>query len=117
MTMPGRATHSGPATCALGRTVITLAAGSTGGALAGLVLIGTFGVALLCLGWATRHSTDFYEALIRHVEAQRRLQNQSPVPSHCYRRDRRALGTGLLAGGWLVLGLGLVPLFHDLLSP
>jgi len=87
------------------------------GSLAGLVMVGTVGFSLLCLSRAIRYSDDFYGILVRHLEAQRRLNRQAPVPAECYQQDRHAVSVGLLVSGWLVLGLGLLALLQDLLGP
>jgi hypothetical protein len=87
------------------------------GSMVGLALVATIGLVLLCLGQATRHNGRFYDRLVRHVEAQRRLRRQPPLPPARYERDRRPIGLGFLAGGWLVLFLGLFPLIDTVLRP
>ena len=90
---------------------------AAGSAAAGVALIGALGFALLCLGRAVRCSDRFFDALVAHVEAQRHLNRLPPASAAGYRRDRRAVAAGLLAGGWTVLGLGLVPFLRALLTP
>jgi hypothetical protein len=87
------------------------------GSVIGLALVALIGLTLLCLGQAARRNRRFYDRLVQHVEKQRRLRNQPPLPAERYERDRRPVSTGLLAGGWVVLVLGLFPLIDTVLRP
>jgi len=108
-------------TTQLAATLATLAgadpASRQGVSLLGLALVFVIGVGLLCLGQAIRHSRRFYDLLVQHVETQRRLRRQPPLPRQRYERDRRPVSAGLQALGSLVLVLGLVPMIGDLLRP
>lgn len=91
------------------------------GSTMGGALVGALGLALLALGLLARHDDRFWASLVRHADAQRRLQSRLPegaaIPLGAYHRDRRAVGLALTGAGWLVLLLGAAPVLAAALRP